>query len=476
MKRKRLILRATSILFGCLLWGSILYAQEPNDEKPKPAARSVSWLSWVGQQGDNGAQDAGNDWRPDTTPLTGLQAPSLGSPSLRHSYWEPALEYGGMTQSQPLGTGGSGDWSTNNYLGGSLSLLKASRRSILALNYSGGGIITTQSGQDNGWYQQTAVGQSIQWQRWQWQWSDEFSYLPQAQFGFGAGTGLSFAGIGGSLGPGGPGMVTPGQSVFAATGPRYSNVAMIQGTYLLSPRQSITVGGWDALLHFTKSGNIDSANYLGSFGYNYTLTKADSVGVMYRFSAYHFNGQPQAYGDSSVSVVYGRKITQRLAFQAYAGPEFINYRVPVGGQTSQVSAMVSANLVYALKHTSVSASYYHGLSAGSGVFLGSETDQITFGAGRQITRAWSADANLGFASNRTLIGSSNPAYASYNNAFAGGGVNRPIGRNVDFSVAYTAYNERPNQNGCTQVNCNASHTQHTVTLFLQWHTRPFVLE
>lgn len=471
------ILRATSLLLVALLCRGILHAQESdNEQKPKPAAR----FPWFGgpdnPQTDNGAQDAGNDWHADTTPLTGLQAPSLGSPGLRHSYWVPALEYGGMMQSRPLGSSGAGGWYTNNFLGGSLSLLRASSRSTLALNYSGGGIVTTQNGQDNGRYQQLAVGQNIQWRRWQWQWADEFSYLPQAQFGFGAGTGLSFAGIGGALGPGGPGLMTPGQSVFAATGPRYSNVGMIQGTYLLSPRQSITIGGSDARLHFTESGNIDSVNYLGSFGYNYTLTKADSVGVMYRFSAYHFDGQPQAYGDSSVSVVYGRKITQRLAFQAYAGPEFINYRAPVGGQTSQVSAVVSADLIYALKGGSVSASYYHGLSSGSGVFLGSQADQITFGAGRQLTRVWSANVNVGFASNRALNSPSGTAHGGYDDVFAGGGVSRPIGRNLDLSVAYTAYIEHPNQSVCTGTSCNASHTQHTVTVFLQWRTRPFVLE
>lgn len=476
MSKKQTVWSAV-IVICCFYWASDANAQEPDPAgKPKPAARLLDSVSGPEDDAvDSAARDTQNSWQPDTTPLTGLERPTLGNPAMRHSYWLPGLQYAGTMESGPLGASHSSDWFAMHYLGGNLSLLKGGSRSTLALNYSGGGVTTTQSGQHNGWYQQLAAAQSFQFRRWQWQWADQFAYLPQTQFGFGAGTGLAIPGIGGSLEPNVPETLQPNQSIFTATGPRYSNVAVIQGTYQLSARQSITLGGLDGMLHFTQAQNVDSSNYVGNFGYDYALTKADSIGLMYRFGAYHFDGQPQAFGDSSVSLAYGRKITRRLALQAYGGPDFISYRVPIGGTTSRITAMGAVNLTYGLERGSVNIGYNHGLSTGSGVLVGGETDQITCSGRRRLTRLWSGTANIGYAGNRALANSNSVGYGSYDNYFAGGGLSRPIGKNLDFAASYTAYIQQAHPQGCAATNCTDS-LQHTITLFLQWHMRPLVLE
>src|SRR5215475_8433019 len=197
---------------------------------------------------------------------------------------------------------------------------------------------------------------------------------------------------------------------------------------------------------------------------------------MYRFSAYHFDGLPQAFGDSSISLAYGRKITQRIALQAYGGPDIITYRVPIAGETRRVSGTAGVSMNYGFRQGGISLGYAHGLSAGSGVLVGSETDQVTFSGNRRVSRLWTASANVGFASNRTLDDSSSITHSSYRNAFAGGGISRPFGRNVDFSLSYTANVQSPNVQSCTGPGCNVDYTQHTITVSLQWHTRPFVLE
>src|ERR1700757_1250315 len=242
--------------------------QEPETQaKPKPAARGIPSLGNVNAEEENAVEGPLAGWRADTAPLTGLQAPSIGSPELKHSYLVPGLQYGSMIQNQPSGNGSSGDWYSSNYFGANLSLLEEWRRSQFAVNCTSGGFVTTQPGQSNGWYQQLALGQSMVWERWQMQILDQFSYLPESQFGFGAGTGLALPGIGESLGPSVPGIgssVLPNQSIYAAVGPRYSNAFVGQISYQLTRRSSLTLGGAYGILRFTQAGNLDSDSYLGN--------------------------------------------------------------------------------------------------------------------------------------------------------------------------------------------------------------------
>jgi hypothetical protein len=228
-------------------------------------------------------------------------------------------------------------------------------------------------------------------------------------------------------------------------------------------------------MRFVDPGNIDSDTILGSVGYNYTLSKKDTIGLVYRFAAYHYQGQPEAFGNHDVSVAYSRKITGRLALQLLGGPEIATYRIPIGGDSRQVSFYVNANLTYATHSGGISAGYTHSLSAGSGVLVGSNVDQVTFTANRRLGRVWSGNANVGFAHNSGLAGTGQSS-TSYDSFYGGAGIFRPIGHSMNFGLAYTAYYSRTGLSGCVGPNCTTSTTTNTINLSLQWHTRPFVLE
>src|SRR5208282_2797294 len=105
--------------------------------------------------------------------------------------------------------------------------------------------------------------------------------------------------------------------------------------------------------------------------YNYLLSKVDSIGLSYRLTAYHYQNEPQAIRDQAINLVYARKITRRLALQINGGPQITNYRVPVAGQKQTVAGNGGVSLNYAFENGEVSTSYIHGLSAGSGVLIGS---------------------------------------------------------------------------------------------------------
>lgn len=471
----RLALLATAVL-AC---SSAMCAQEPDTQaQPRPAGRGIPGLSDNSMQDEN-QQDTLSDWNPDTMPLTGLQAPTIGNPEMKHSYWVPGFQIGSTIQNQYSGSGSSGDWYSNNYFGANLSLLQQWSRSQLALNYSGGGFITTRSGQNDGWYQQMGFGQSFLCERWQIQILDQFGYLPESQFGYGGGTGLSSPGIGGSLGPSVPGIgasVVPNQSIYSAVGPRFSNSVVSQITYEIRRRSSITMGGSYGLLHFSQSGNIDTYSYIGNAGYNYQLTKDDSIGVGYRFTAYHYQGESQAIGDQTFSVSYGRKIAKRLALQIYGGPEIIDHRIPVNNQTQTIAGNGEASLAYAFQQGNVTASYFHGLSAGGGVLVGSNIDLVTISGSKRLSRLWTIQGNIGFAKNRPLANQAGTQGNGYDSIYVGGGLSRPIGREFNFSVAYTAQIQRVNPTVCAGgAGCETTSTQSMVNVSLQWHSRPFVL-
>src|SRR6266436_9789181 len=472
---------ALALLLGALNGRAQEQPQAPTDTTPKPAARTYPMpiIDSGNQQDENSVQDTTNGLQPDTTPLTGVQNATVGSPEMRHSYWVPGLQYASTIQSNGYNQPNSSAWSAYNYLNGNISLLKAWRGSELAVNYSGGSALSTNnSTQGNSYTQQLALSQTFHWNRWQLQILDQFAYLPQSAFGFGGGTNLGIPGVGGSLGPSIPGLgsdFVPNQSIYASIGPRYSNAGVIQANYLISPRGSITTSGSYGILRFVDAGSVDNNSVMGSLGYNYLISSKDTIGVVYRFSSYQYPGQPQAFGDHIVNLAYGRKITGHLALQLYGGADFATFRVPFGTQSSRIGANASANLTYGLRKGALSAGYIHGLTGGSGVFTGSTVDQVNFGGSRNLGRIWSANITFGYAHNTAIMNSMQASFPNYNSWFAGGGVSRPLGRNLNFAVAYTAYINDSTQSGCTLTPCSTMQTYNSVALNLQWHTRPFVL-
>ena len=470
----------TAILSGCLLAFALSFGarngcaqeepQEPIDTQPKPAARTypIPIIDSGNPQDENSVQDTTNGLQPDMTPLTGVQNATLGSPEIRHSYWVPGFQYASTGYSQPNSTG----WFADNYLIANVSLLKVWSRSQLALNYSGGGFFSTYS--PPGSVEQLAFAQNFQWNRLNVQILDQFSYLPESQFGFGGGTNLGIAGIAGSLGPSLPGLgpsSVPNQSIQTSIGARYSNTPIIQASYQTSPRGSITAWGSYQILSFVEPGYINSNAAIGGLGYNYLVSREDTIGILYRFSSYQYPGQPQAYGDNIVNLAYSRKVTGRLALQLYGGAEFTTFRVPIGTESSRIGSSASANLTYGFEKSSLFAGYLHGLTNGSGVITGSIVDQVTFRATQNLGRVWSAYAYLNYAHNKTVANSTRASSPTYNTWFVGAGLNRPFGRNVNFGISYTA--NINNQSGCSGTSCSTN--QNSITLNLQWHTSPFVL-
>jgi hypothetical protein len=442
--------------------------QQEENAKPKPAAHAPI----IDTNEPPDATPDPNALRPDTTPLTGVQTPGLGTQEFRHSYWVPGVQVATTAQNG----GGNGGWFDTTYLAGNLSLSEAWAHSHLALNYSGGGYFSTDSNQGNGNYQQVGLAQSFHWARWQLDFFDEFAYLPTSQFGFGGLSNIGAPGVGGSLSGGVSGIggsIVPDQNVLTANGPRYSNSFATQANFLTSSRGSITFVGSYGILRFSDPGNINNDDIIGGVGYNYAISRKDTIGVLYRFTGYHFSGLPQAIGDHVFNAAYSRRITGRLAISLFGGPEITEFRIPIGTRTDQIGVSFGASAAYGLERGGITLTYNHGTTGGSGIVAGATGDNLTATATRQITRQWSARGNFGYGRTHGFNGNA-ASTPGFNSFYFGAGLDRPLGRNALLSFGYTGYLVHQSDVACGGT-CSTTSIQHQIAVGFQWHTRPFVL-
>ena len=448
-----------------------LHAQQ-DDEKPKPAARVV--LPLPDLRGDQ--QDSGQDnqnLEPDPHPVGGVQTATLGTPQLRHSYWAPAIQYGNTAQSNNFSNTGTQNagWTTTNYASGNLSLLEAGSHVKFGTNYTGGGFFSTDSNQGNGQFHQLASAFEIDEKRWQLLFMEQFYYLPQSTFGFGGNTDLSVPGVSGPLSvtlPGIQEVFAPGQAVYTATGPRYSSDSAAQLSYAVSRRGSFTVAAVYGLLRFSDPGNTDNDMEILNAAYNYAITRKDFVGAIYRFTAYHFPGNPEALGDNVAQFMYGRRITGKLALTLAGGPDITNFRIPVNGVQRTLSGSGLASLVYSFRVSSARLNYSHGVASGGGLLSGSSSDQLTASLSRTLSRVWNASMNFGYARNKQLVTLKALSSPSYNSYLAGGGLTRPLGEAMSISIGYQAQIQASNGIVCTSA-CKTIETTHQIHLSFQWH-------
>jgi hypothetical protein len=477
MKVRKKVACGIIAAMAAALYAGPVRAQQQGDEKPKPAARVLLPLPDLNgdqQDTDQGAQAM----EPDHGPIGGIQNATLGTSQLKHSYWVPGVQYSNTVQSSSLSSSRNSGWNVANYVSGNLSLLEAWSHNLLSANYSGGGFFSSDQIQGNGQYHQLASAFEIDQRRWQLLFVDQFSYLPQSSLGFGGTTGLAFPGITGNLAvplPGLQNVFVPGQSILVASGPRYSNASAAQWTYEVNPRGSFTVAGVHGLMRFTNSGNTNSDTEIFNIGYNYAITRKDYLGVIYRFSAFHFPGDPQALGDHVTQLVYARRITGRLALNLAGGPEVTRFRVPVDGKKQTVLGSGTASLAYAFPKATVQLNYSRGVSGGSGVFSGALTDQISANWSRPLTRTWNGSLSFGYARNTEIVAIPGLTSPNFNTWVPAAGLTRPLGRNASLSFGYQAQIQTSNVSLCGGSNCGTNLTTHQILLSVQWHAAPQVL-
>ena len=441
---------------------------------------------------DNGsADDANGDPQalaPDTRSLAGAEDLSLGAPKIGHRSWAPYLNLSSTLASNPLSSNGGTGWTTWTSFSGGVDLQRISGNSDLALTYLGGDAVSNSGGR-NSILQQLGVSERLAFRRYAVNFLDQALYTPESTFGY-AGVGGAYLSTGGNLGL--QAGFTPNQSIVTALGQRISNTSIVEVNAFLTPRSSLTFVGSYGLLHYFDTDLNNNKEASVQAGYNYLLTRKDTIALLYRFDTFRFDHIAQSINDNSVLVSYARRLTGRLAFQISGGPSIAFSQTPIPGslgssggtggtstattKTQQLFWHLNSDLRYQLRRTPIQLSYFHGVSGGSGVLAGAITDNVSFTGSRQLTPALSGSLIVGYSRNHGLA--ITPATGSltsnqvYDYWYTNVNFNRALLRSMILSLGYQVNYQNSNSSFCVTANCGTSYLQHQVFLSLGWHPRP----
>lgn len=461
-------------------------AADPNQQnqsaQPIPAYQSPFSVGTDDQNTDENSQAV----QPDTRPLTGAQYISMENVSNQRSYWQPRVDVTGSADSNPEESPTNSGWgSWTSFLAG-VDLHRKSGTSQMMLTYTGGGMYSNESDVPNGTIQELGVSDNITFRRSVFSVFDQLSYLPQASLGFGGVGGLPLTGIGSvGLGSG----FTTGQSVLTGQGQNLANSSIAQLETFLTSRSSITMTGGYSLLHFFGNDLVDSGDIIFQGGYNYQLTRHDTVAALYNFSDFRYSSLSQSIYTHTIQGSYGRRVTGRLAFQIAAGPEVaifnqgaLSSSAPGGtGAGSSASNSSSTHLYWSLnssvnyqyQRTALGLNYSHGVGAGSGVLAGSLEDIVTGSWTRKMSRTFSSGLSAGYSRNSALpITSGQASGQNYDYWFAGATFAHPLSETVALNFSYQMQYQTSNQTFQIGNSSGTSVIRHLISVGFSWHQRP----
>jgi hypothetical protein len=478
---------------GYAFWAALLLlavgvpsarAQQQQQTQDQAATPIPAYHSPLAGAADNSnAEDADfQNLAPDTRPLSGAENLSLGFPRLTHSYWLPHFDTYSTADTDALSALGKTGWTTYTTLVGGLDLRRMSGNSDLVLNYTGGGTISNDGSIGNAVIQQLQFSDIFSFRRTTLSFIDQAGYFPEMAFGYGGLGGLTLPGAGF---PGVQYGLVPGEAILTARGQRITNSFLTEIDRSLTPRSSLTFVGDYSVLHFFENDLINSGDSIFQAGYNYQMSRKDTIAVLYRFSAYRYSNFNQSINDNIVYLSYGRRVTGRLAFQIAAGPEVTLLRMPISGgsggtaststnSTTKAYWSLYTSLSYQLRRTGLGLSYNHSVGAGSGVLAGSIADMVSGWVGRQLSRTFNARFIFGYSRNSGLaaVTASTTTDQIYGYWFGGVNLTHPMGRSLNLFLNYEAQYQGSNAPFCVGPTCGTSIVRHMVSVGFSWRDHP----
>ena len=423
---------------------------------------------------------------PDTRSLSGVQNFSLGESTTR-TYWQPRFDISVSADSNGNEVPNNPSWNEWTSFSGGVDVHRTSGNSNMSLSYTGGGMFSNSSNVSNGIVQVLSISDAFTFRRFSVSLFEQLNYLPESSFGFGGlgGTPLPGSGLSG-LGSG----FGAGQSILTGRGQNLGNSFVTELDTYLTPRTSLTFAGGYSLLKYFDSSLFDYNDMNFRFGYNYQMTRKDTVAVLYTFSGLRYSNQDQSINEHTAQVSYGRRVTGRLAFRIAGGPQVVFSRMPItgmggsagnGGETgppgSTTSLYWSVNtaLQYQINRTELGLNYNHGVTGGSGVLNGSVTDIVTGSASRQVSRTFSSGISGGYSRNQGIaITSETPSNQTFDYWFGGANFAHPVGRSLGLSLSYQLQYQDSNSAFCIGPTCGTSVIRHLISVSVGWHERPLL--
>lgn len=261
-------------------------------------------------------------------------------------------------------------------------------------------------------------------------------------------------------------LIEPPQTIATGWAERLDSTSLVEADYSLSRRSTVTFSGSYGLLHFFQAGYINGTTAQGHAGYNYLLTRKDSLALTYNYSLMSFTGVTNRTVSHLAQLSFSHTLAGRWSFQAGGGPDLLQFEglgLPSG---HQLTWSVTSGLTYQTHHNTYALQYFRGIAGGSGVLFGAETEGLTASISRAITRYWLGSLNGGAARNTGLVPS--VAVPEFDYWFAGANLGRPLGRHFHFNLSY-AYQQQSQSGGCPVLSCGLDSNRNVGSLSLEWH-------
>ena len=450
--------------------------QQPDQQQPpgQAGAPIPAYHSPLISGDNSDAEDNSQGPSPDTRPLAGTQVWALGVNETKRSYWQPRVDVSTGGDSNAGQNTTNTNWATWTSFAGGVDVQRISGGSELNMGYTGGFMYSNDRSKPDGVVQELNFTDKITFRRTTVTLLDDFSYLPEQRFGFGGLGGVPLpGGTSTGLGPG----IVPSQTILSGHAQNLSNSSVMQVDTALTSRSSLTFAGGYSVLRYFQSGLLDTMDVTGRAGYNYELSRRDTLAVIYSFQGIRYSGAKQSINDHTAQISYGRRITGRLAFQIAGGPEVTMFQTPVSGSSinyTQLYWSLHTALQYQLQRNHVEVDYSHGVSGGSGVLAGSITDTVNASAVRRMSRTFTSGITVGYAHNKGLY-AGNPVTQRYNYWFTGATLNHPLGRTLGLTLSYQMQYQDANAQFCVGLTCGTSILRHVISFGLGWHERPLLL-
>jgi hypothetical protein len=476
------------ILSSVLLLGAAANAQSPSNgsQQPLPPLSPLGPQKTVGDgvtPGDS-ADAANQQTIPDTHTLAGAQELTLGTSASAHNFILPSFSVMTQMGTNPFASGAGATTHpatlSTSYLSARLGLNRISERSEFLLDYLVGGSFSNDSSQGDSLLQNLEASETVHSGRWSILFGDQFSYLSDSIFGYGGVGGLQDFGV--SLGNGvgsSPGISSsfvPNQSIYIDGLPRINNTGLGQMNYALSHRSSLTFVGAYGIQNFRKSPLQDSNVATFQGGYDYLLSRQNSVSFFYRFDNFAFSNLPQGTQVHSVQAAFARRITGRLAWSFGGGPSIQIFQNPLTGPGTIAIPTAFTDLKYQLTYTRFTMSYTHGITNGSGISPGALTDTFSGKATRTLGKNWAISLQAGFSRNdplqQTLLRVGSPPEAWFTTSR----ISRRFVGYGEFFLQYIASGQSSLYPFCTLPACSINTLTSTGSVGYTWGLRPTVLE
>ena len=464
----------TIVGFSVFLMGYVAHAQQQEQNQ----STEVSGNSDMNATSNSDQSAAVNQ------PLSGVRNLSL-APEATRSYWQPHADAYGSADSNALETRKGLNWTTWTSGSAGVDVYRVTGISNTALSFTSGGMYSNgNQGIGNGFTEGLSFAEKVSFRRSTLSFFDQASYLPESSLGFG-GLGGGVSGITLSA----PGMAfTPGQSILTGRGQTLNNTSAVELDELFTPRSSFSLSGGYSLLHYfgTESNLIDYGVVNARAGYNYQITSRDKFALIYTFGDYRYANSGQSMIDHTLQASYARVVNEKLVFQVAAGPQaaLSSTTATLGEGTgvtparlisqTQILWSLNTSLGYQERRYSLEATYNHGVSGGSGVLIGAQTDTVTGSLTRQMSRTFSSGFTGGYSRTNGLSGVGAASGQSYGYWFGGLNLTKPLGSTVGLTASYEVQYQTSNMDACVGPTCGENILRHVISVGIGWHERPLL--